>query len=83
MAQFLEIPVSRLDGDVLDALLEEFATRDGTDYGEVETDVEKRVAKLQTDLTRSHLALLYDSDSEQWDLLPREDADRLLQPIPD
>ncbi|MEH6591475.1 MAG: YheU family protein [Halioglobus sp.] len=75
--------MSRLDPAVLSALLEEFATRDGTDYGEVETDVEKRVAKLQTDLNRSHLALLYDSDSEQWDLLPREDADRLLQPIPD
>lgn len=83
MANFIEVPVSRLDPAVLSALLEEFATRDGTDYGEVETDVEKRVAKLQTDLNRSHLALLYDSDSEQWDLLSREDADRLLQPIPD
>jgi uncharacterized protein len=80
LANFIEIPVARLDPAVLMALLEEFATRDGTDYGEVETDLDKRIAKLQSGLNRSDLALLYDSDSEQWDLLSREDADRLLQP---
>ena len=33
MANFLEIPPSRLEQDTLQALLEEFASRDGTDYG--------------------------------------------------
>lgn len=78
MAQFLEIPVSRLDGDVLEALLEEFATRDGTDYGLQETDLERRVAQLKGRLERREMALLYDSDSEQWDLLTRERADEFL-----
>lgn len=78
MSQFLEIPVSRLDAEVLEALLEEFATRDGTDYGLVETDLQSRVSQLKSRLERSEMALLYDSDSEQWDLLSRERADEFL-----
>lgn len=80
MANFVEIPVARLDPDVLAALLEEFASRDGTDYGEVETDLGQRVAQLQNGLANAELVLLYDSESEQWDMLPREDAAKLLQP---
>jgi len=79
MAQFLEIPIARLEPQVLEALLEEFATRDGTDYGLIETDLERRVAQLKGRLDRLEMALLYDTDSEQWDLLPRERADELLQ----
>jgi len=78
MASLLEIPVERLDAAVLDALLEEFASRDGTDYGVVETSMEKRVAQLRARLDRGDMALLYDSDSEQWDLLNRESATELL-----
>ncbi|MCB1699151.1 MAG: YheU family protein, partial [Halioglobus sp.] len=36
MANFVAVPVERLQPDVLQALLEEFASRDGTDYGERE-----------------------------------------------
>ena len=78
MASFIEIPVERLELDVLDALLEEFATRDGTDYGEVETSLEERVMQLKLQLQDTSLALLYDGDSEQWDLLPRDQAVLLL-----
>ena len=78
MANFLEIPVARLEPPVLDALLEEFASRDGTDYGEVETALERKVAQLRSQLERGEMTLLYDSDSEQWDLLARERAAEFL-----
>ncbi|MFK8048003.1 MAG: YheU family protein [Halioglobus sp.] len=78
MSQILEIPIARLDAEVLEALLEEFATRDGTDYGLVETDLQNRVSQLKSRLERSEMALLYDSESEQWDLLSRERADEFL-----
>jgi uncharacterized protein YheU (UPF0270 family) len=32
----LQIPASRLSRDAIDGLIEEFVTRDGTDYGERE-----------------------------------------------
>ena len=78
MSNFIEIPMDRLAVDVLDALLEEFASRDGTDYGEVETPIETRVKQLRRQLELGDLVLLYDSDDQQWDLLPKERAEEFL-----
>ncbi len=78
MAQFVRVPLSRLDEDILQALLEEFASRDGTDYGAVETPLPDRVKSLHAQLRDNSLWLLYDADSEQWDLVPAEQAQGLL-----
>ena len=79
MAQFLEIPPARLQPDVLQALLEEFASRDGTDYGEHETSLEQKVNSLRRQLTQGDITLLYDAASEHWDLLPKDEAVVLLR----
>lgn len=81
MAQLLEIPPARLAADVLAALLEEFASRDGTDYGAREQPLEAKVDQLHSQLANGRLALLYDGDSETWDLLPRDIADGLLAEV--
>lgn len=78
MADLLEIPPARLSPDVLNALLEEFASRDGTDYGAVELSLAAKVQQLRRQLDAGHLALLYDGDSEAWDLLPKDSAQLLL-----
>lgn len=78
MAQFVTVPPQRLQTDVLQALLEEFATRDGTDYGERESTLEQKVQRLQTQIADGDLLILYDADSEQWDLVPRTQAELLL-----
>ncbi|CAA0088672.1 Uncharacterised protein [Halioglobus japonicus] len=78
MADFVMVPPQRLQADVLQALLEEFASRDGTDYGERESTLEKKVAQLRSQLLTGDLQLLYEGDSEQWDLLPRAQAEVLL-----
>lgn len=79
MANFVAVPVERLDSAVLQALLEEFASRDGTDYGRYELTLEQKVSDLSAQLQSGQLQLLYDSDCEQWDLLPREEAENLLE----
>ena len=78
MANFLEIPPQRLEPETLQGLLEEFASRDGTDYGLVEKTLDEKVARLSAQLAAGTLCLLYDADSEHWDLLSREQADELL-----
>lgn len=78
MAEFVMVPPARLQADVLQALLEEFASRDGTDYGERERTLAEKVAQLHSQLRAGDLQLLYDVDSEQWDLLPRAQAELLL-----
>jgi uncharacterized protein YheU (UPF0270 family) len=72
MAQFVPIPVARLEPDTLTALLEEFASRDGTDYGLREHSLEEKTASLKRQLDSGELTLLFDLDSEQYDLCDRE-----------
>ena len=78
MADLLEIPSSRLSPEVLGALLEEFASRYGTDYGDRELSLGAKVQQLRAQLDTGELVLLYDGDSETWDLLPRDSARVLL-----
>ncbi len=78
MAQFVMVPPQRLQADVLQALLEEFANRDGTDYGERELTAKEKVGRLQCQLDAGDLHILYDIDSEQWDLVPQAQAELLL-----
>ena len=72
MAQFVRIPLERVEADVLRAMLEDFASRDGTDYGLHELSLAEKVANLQTQLQAGDLAVVYDLASEEWDLLRRE-----------
>jgi len=78
MAQFIAVPPERLQPDVLQALLEDYASRDGTDYGERESTLAEKVARLQRQLRASELQILYEVDSEQWDLVPRDQAQLFL-----
>lgn len=78
MAEFVTVPPQRLPGDILQALLEDYASRDGTDYGEREFTLEQKVQMLQSQLQNGDLQILYDADSEQWDLVHREQAALLL-----
>jgi uncharacterized protein YheU (UPF0270 family) len=78
MAQFIEVPTSQLAEQTLLALLEEFASRDGTDYGFKELTLDEKVGRLRGQLEASRIMLVYDSDSEQWDLVERDSAQIML-----
>jgi len=78
VAQFVEVPLVRLNADTLRALLAEFASRDGTDYGEMEYTLEEKISQLKHQLETSQLCILYDADSEHWDILDHDAANTLL-----
>jgi hypothetical protein len=78
MTQFVEVPSQRLEADVLQALLEEYASRDGTDYGERELGLEYKVNNLRTQLQKRELLIVFEVECEQWDLVPAQQAQDLL-----
>jgi len=78
MAQFVHVPLARLDADTLQALLGEFASRDGTDYGEQEFTLAQKISQLQHQLNAGQLMIVYDSDSHEWDLVDNDIAHVLL-----
>lgn len=79
MPQYIEVPPQRLPAEVLQALLEEYASRDGTDYGEREVSLEDKVTSLRSRVVNRDLRIVFETESEQWDIVPAEDANDLLQ----
>ena len=78
MAQFVRVPPGQLSPEALEGLLEEFASRDGTDYGEREVSLEEKCETLATLLKRGELVILFDLDSDHWDLVEAESAAAML-----
>ena len=62
-AHAVEVPYTRLAADVLRRVVEEFATRDGTDYGAVEKTLDEKVALVRRQLERGEAAIVYDAES--------------------
>jgi uncharacterized protein YheU (UPF0270 family) len=68
----LLIAPETLSQPALGGLIEEFVTRDGTDYGCDEVSLPKKVAQVRQQLARGELAIVFDEDSESVSLMTRE-----------
>jgi uncharacterized protein YheU (UPF0270 family) len=56
------IPHRQLTPEALQGIIEDFATRDGTDYGEVETSLQIKVDHVKRQLDRGQYFILYDAE---------------------
>lgn len=74
MADFVHVPLDRVPASSLQALLEEYASRDGTDYGMQEISLEQKVQELKSGLSRGVMVLVFDTSSEALDILSAESA---------
>ncbi|MEE4659173.1 MAG: YheU family protein [Halieaceae bacterium] len=77
MAQLVQIPPGQLSPETLEALLQEYASRDGTDYGLRERSLAEKTDELRRQLASGELSLVFDLDSEQYDLCNRERLEAL------
>jgi len=53
------VPWQKINTDTLNHLLEEFASRDGTDYGAYETSLEDKVVQLKVQLQQKRIVVVY------------------------
>ncbi|HEY8154589.1 MAG TPA: YheU family protein [Myxococcota bacterium] len=70
-ARRVEVPYAQLAHDVLRRLIEEFVTRDGTDYGAVERTLDEKVAAVLKQLAAGEAAIVVDAQSETIDVVVR------------
>ena len=75
------IPISTLQNELLDSLLEEIVTRDGTDYGVVELTTEQKVERAKAALKTGQSKLYWDEETESASLITKELADKLEKQI--
>jgi hypothetical protein len=68
----MEIPPSLLAPSTLRAVIEEFVTREGTDYGDRVYSLEEKVAQVEAQLLRGEVRLLFDPETESVTLAPSE-----------
>ncbi|MFO1369677.1 MAG: YheU family protein [Marinagarivorans sp.] len=68
------IPHTLLEAETLQRMLEDFATRDGTDYGETELSLAARVQLITLQLKRGEAKLVFFPQDETVLLLSASDA---------
>lgn len=71
------IPYQQLSTDVLTAILEEFVSREGTDYGEVEASFSDKVSDLNVQLERGDVVVVFDVETESVSLMTAQAAREL------
>lgn len=64
----VDIPWQQLQPETLRALIEEFVTRDGTDYGSREADLETKVKQVRRLLEQGKAKIVFDPESETCDI---------------
>ena len=77
MSVITYVPYDQVPQELLSRLLESFVTREGTDYGEVERSLIEKVDDLRAQLKRKEIVIIFDGESESFNLLPRNEAQAL------
>ncbi|HEY7774611.1 MAG TPA: YheU family protein [Marinagarivorans sp.] len=67
------IPPAKLDPEVLNSILEEFITREGTDYGLDELNLQEKVAKLYPQVLKGEVLILFDEQYQTLQLINKQD----------
>lgn len=75
------IPYEQLSSDALQGLIEEFITREGTDYGLEEVSLATKVEQVKQLLQRRDVVVVFDFATETASLLMRRDAEAIQQNI--
>jgi len=69
----VEVPSGALAPETLRRLVEEFVTRDGTDYGAVERGVEEKIGQVLGQLRSGEARLVFDPETETANIVPARD----------
>lgn len=67
------IPYNELSEDALQGLIEDFVTRDGTDYGQEEMSMQEKATHLLTLLEKGELLITYNENTQTCGLVAREE----------
>jgi uncharacterized protein YheU (UPF0270 family) len=73
------IPYEQLSSDALQGLIEEFITREGTDYGVEEVSLNTKVDQVKQLLKQREVVVVFDFTTESASLLTRRDAELVQQ----
>ena len=69
----LVIPYDQLSPPALAGVIDDFVTREGTDYGHSEHSLEQKCAQVRRQLERGEAVVVFDAESESVSLVLRRE----------
>tara|TARA_B110000037_G_scaffold195407_1_gene231773 strand:+ start:1048 stop:1254 length:207 start_codon:yes stop_codon:yes gene_type:complete len=60
----MEIPYQRLEPEILRAVIVEFVSREGTDYGDQVFSLDEKIAAVRAQLEDGRAQIVFDTESE-------------------
>jgi len=72
------IPYDKLSPEVLQTLIEEFVTRDGTDTGYEKKSIENDVAMVKRQLKKGDVMIVFDQSTKTSNIVPKDDLTEFL-----
>jgi hypothetical protein len=70
---FVIIPYDQLSPETLYSVVEEFVTRDGTDYGEREVSLEVKISQIINQLKSNEALIVFDQESQSCNIVKNDD----------
>ena len=70
------IPYQNLSTEALHGVIEEFVTRDGTDYGFVEATLEQKINDVMRQVKKGDVVIVYDEATQTTNIVRKEDIAR-------
>jgi uncharacterized protein YheU (UPF0270 family) len=67
------VPYDQLKPESLNGVIEEFVTRDGTDYGVVEVSLETKISRVLNQLKSGKAVIVFDNIAETCTILKSND----------
>ncbi len=77
--RFLQIPVEALSPQARNGLIEEFVTRDGTDYGAEEHTLDEKKSAVRRQLQLGEVVIVFDPETQTSNIILKDEL-RLHDP---
>lgn len=71
----LEVPWHALSADALQGIVEEFVTREGTEYGAMDVSLATKVEQVRAQIERGDVLIYFDEASSSCHLVQRADVE--------
>jgi hypothetical protein len=69
----VKIPIERISPEVLQRVVEEFVSRNGTDYGKTEIPLEIKIRQVEGHLKSGQVVLVYDNETQTCNIFSADD----------
>lgn len=66
----VDVPYERLEPEALENLIQEFVTRDGNDWGDVDGTLENKVGQVMRQLRNRRAKIVFDLKSQTANIVP-------------